>query len=174
MFSIPTSLHPRKSHSRDFKPPLLWPWSLSPAIELSSGSHRHTRIIFRLSDGNRGWSWGRKAGSQEFTEGSRQRLGAGVRLCSVGWAVFRGAIPYRQRGWKAREGGIGEISLLLKDFFLHLCQYQLFLGRHGQQAPAPLSGRRGPQTSGSRARTPLPRLVLLSLALQLSSPPFKF
>lgn len=102
-----------------------------------------------------GGAGGRKAGGQEFTEGSRQRLrGGGCVL--LGWAVFRGAIPYRQRGWEAREGDIGDISLPLKDFFLHLCQYQLFLGRHGQPAPAPLSGRRGPQTSGSQAGTPPP------------------
>lgn len=61
----------------------------------------------------------------------------------MGWAVFRGTITYRKRGWEAREGDIGDISLLLKDFFLLLCQYQLFLGRHGQRATAPLSGRRG-------------------------------
>lgn len=176
MFSIPTSLHPRKAHSRDFRPPQLWPWSFSPTIEPSSSSHRHTRIIFRLSNGNRGWSWGRKACGQEFTEGSRQRLGGGGRggCVLLGWAVFRGAIPYRQRGWETREGEIGDTSLPLKDFFLHLCQYQLFLGRHGQPAPAPLSGKRGPQTSGSQAGTPPPRLLLLSLALQLSRPPFKF
>lgn len=40
---------------------------------------------------------------------SRQGWG-GVLL---GWAVFRGAIPCRQRGWEAREGDFGDISLLL-------------------------------------------------------------
>lgn len=124
-----------------------------------------------------GGAGGRGRGEEGRWPGVHRRLtpafegaGCSVRVGSLGG----GAIPYRQRGWEAREGGTGDISLLLKDFFLHLCQYQLFLGRHGQQAPVPLPGRRGPQTSGSQAGTLPPRLLLLSLALQLSRPPFKF
>lgn len=155
MFSIPTSLHPRKAHSRDFRPPQLWPWSFLPTIEPSSSTHRHTRIIFRLSNGNRGWSWGRKACGQEFTEGSRQRLGGRGGCVLSGWAVFRGAIPYRQRGWETREGEIGDTSLPLKTFSYTCANISSFSAATGNRRRLHSLEREVPRPPALR---PAPRL----------------
>lgn len=170
MFTIPTCLHPRKAHSREFKPPLLWPWSLSPAIEPSSSSHRHTRIIFRLSDGNRGWSWRRKAGGQEFTEGLTPRLGG----CSVRVGSLQGC-------HSVQETRVGSQRRRLWRYFpppLRLFPKLVPISALSRPPRATGAGstlwkERSPDLRLS-GRHPASGLLRLSLALRLCRPPFKF
>lgn len=110
---------------------------------------------------------GRKAGGQEFTEGSRQRLGVGGGQSS--------GVPFHteNRGGKPEEETLEIFPSSLKTFSYSCANISSFSAATG-------SGRRlhslegeVAQTSGSQARTPPPRLLLLSLALQHLRPPFK-
>ena len=62
---------------------------------------------------------------------------------------------------------------LLKDFFQESCQHKLPLGGHAQQAPVPLSCRRGPELSGLEVPHTPPRRQHLLRKPGLSTRPFR-
>lgn len=98
----------------------------------------------------------------------------GVCVCSVRVGSLQGCHSVQATGGGRPEEETLEIFPSSLKIFPYICANISFLGCHGQPAPAPVSGRRDPQTFGSQAGTPPPQLLLLSLALQFNRPPFKF